>query len=160
MYAFLFGTFCIFKFARTCLISVSPLHLHLVQRFCREICQDKCSICFTFSFTRLIQNKYWTFTIQYPEDVKIVTQSKEVDEHALMWRVPINNRRDSDDVPSVVNKRSEKSVVIGFQTERGVVFTAQILFYIPDYAEDVIYFFPYKSIHVLLVFLHLDKKFD
>ena len=33
------------------------------------------------------QNKYWTFTIQYPEDVKIVTQSKEVDEHALIGNI-------------------------------------------------------------------------
>ena len=33
------------------------------------------------------RNKYWTFTIQYPEDVKIVTQSKEVDEHALIGNI-------------------------------------------------------------------------
>ena len=30
---------------------------------------------------------YWTFNVQYPEEVKIVTQSKEIDEHALIGNI-------------------------------------------------------------------------
>ena len=37
-----------------------------------------------FKFNR---DKYWKFTVQYPEDIKIVTQSKEVDEHALVGNI-------------------------------------------------------------------------
>ena len=36
---------------------------------------------------RISRIKYWLFTVQYPEDVKIVTQSKEVDEHALVGNI-------------------------------------------------------------------------